>query len=64
MIHKEINDEVKEKNGEKLGLKIKKTYIDDEVRMKKFIPPAHYNVAGDLVNKKKQSNLDKAPRRT
>lgn len=30
--------------------------------MKKYIPPAHYEVAGNLVNKKKKSNLDKAAR--
>ena len=29
------------------------TYLDDAVKAKKFIPPAHYKVAGNMINKKK-----------
>jgi len=32
----------------------KTTYLDEAVKAKKWMPAAHYKVAGDLVNKKKQ----------
>ena len=34
------------------------------MKAKKFIPAAHYKVAGDLVDKTHKSNLEKAPRKT
>lgn len=42
----------------------KKNFLDDEVKQKSFIPPADYNVAGSLINPKKQSNLSKGKRLT
>ena len=42
----------------------KTTFIDDFVREKKHVPPANYNVMGDMVIKGHKSNLDKDIRRT
>lgn len=39
------------------------TYIDDEIRNKKDVPSANYEVSGNLVSTKK-SNIDKAERKT
>ena len=41
----------------------KKTYIDDAVKQKAFLPPP-YDVAGSLINPKKNSNLCKGVRMT
>ena len=41
----------------------RETYIDDEIRMKKGVPSANYEVTGDMVSNKK-SKIDKAPRKT
>jgi len=43
---------------------LKKTYIDEAVRAKGFIPPPHYEVMGTLVKKNGQSGLCKSPRNT
>lgn len=42
----------------------KKTYIDDAVKEKSFVPPAKYEVRGSLADKSTKSGMDKEPRRT
>jgi hypothetical protein len=42
----------------------KKTFIDDFIKEKKGVPPANYNIMGDMVVKGHKSNLDKDIRRT
>ena len=43
---------------------LRKTYVDDAIREKKIIPPAKYEIQGDLLDTKHKSFLCKAPRRT
>lgn len=40
------------------------TYIDEEVKAKKGIPPAQYKIMGDLKDTRHKSRLDRAPRTT
>ena len=40
------------------------TYLDDAMKSKKFVPPAKYEIMGDLVDKKHKSKIDKAKRKT
>ena len=40
------------------------TYIDDEIKAKKYIPAADYKVQGDLNDKKHKSSVNKAARKT
>ena len=42
----------------------KQTFIDDLALSKKYIPPADYEVMGQLVDPKKHSNLSKEKRIT
>jgi len=42
----------------------KRTFIDEEVAKKKFVPPAIYEVAKSLIITGHKSNLDKGARKT
>ena len=42
----------------------KKTFIDEVVKTKNFIPPADYNIMGSLVNPKRFSSMPKGRRIT
>jgi hypothetical protein len=42
----------------------KRTFIDEEIAKKKFVPPANYNIAKDMIITGHKSNLDKGARKT
>jgi len=42
----------------------KRTFIDEEVAKKKFVPPPIYDVMRSLIIPGHKSNLDKGPRKT
>ena len=40
----------------------KTTFVDEAVKMKKFVPDAHYNVIPNMKDKNTKSGLPKGPR--
>jgi hypothetical protein len=42
----------------------KRTFIDEEIARKKFVPPPIYEIAKSLIITGHKSNLDKGPRKT